>query len=156
MLSLRVNKNSCILCYLPLVKRCSKYMRRILRQDGASVPLCASFVGYMCRWPQHPFGLSMACYASRNFIVDLVLSKCEISVAASLFSASYLLTVLMGIVIFKSQSALRMIGFLMIMGFTLSHRALKALVPSGFVPCHVRLLGRPSVRPCANVCSRVG
>ena len=105
--------------YLPLVgsvvlNTCGQFCAKM----GASIPLCASFVGYIVQVATTPFlVLSMACYASSLLLWILVLSKCEISVAASLFSASYLLTVLMGIVIFKEPvSALRMIGFLMIMG----------------------------------------
>lgn len=85
---------------------------------GASVPLCGSFVGYIAQVATTPFlVLSMMCYASSLLLWIMVLSKCQISVAASLFSASYLLTVMMGIVIFKEPvSSIRVIGFLMIMG----------------------------------------
>ena len=94
---------------------------------GASVPLCGSFVGYLTQVATTPFlVLSMACYASSLLLWIMVLSKCEISVAASLFTGSYLLTVLMGIVIFKEPvSSMRVIGFLMIIGgiYLVSSRA---------------------------------
>ena len=94
---------------------------------GASGLVPSSFFGYITQVVTTPFLLfSMACYGMSLFLWIMVLSKCEISVAASLFSVSYLLTVLMGVVIFKEPaSCVRMVGFLMIMGgiYLVSSRA---------------------------------
>ncbi|TGW15537.1 hypothetical protein [Candidatus Hepatobacter penaei] len=70
--------------------------------------------------------MSAACYGMSLFFWVFVLSKMEVSMAASFFSVSYLLTVLMGVIVFNEPACTtRIAGFLMILGgiYLISTRA---------------------------------
>ena len=72
----------------------------------------------VCAMPLAPMlWLSVACYGASLVVWVFVLSRVHLMVAASLFSLSYLLTVLAGVVIFnETLSFMRLGGVALIIG----------------------------------------
>ena len=72
----------------------------------------------VCAMPFAPMlWLSVMCYGASLVVWVFVLSRVQLMVAASLFSLSYLLTVLAGIVMFnESFSLMRLGGVVLIIG----------------------------------------